>query len=153
MSVQITTTGDLSLGGAVLEGSDGTKYAVFLTGGGATEYIEIYEDIDGTPSRIAHEQCQPGSNNVYAIAAAIDSGDDIHIVVAYDLYNGINYYVFDTGTDTFTTNDEAVVTYSDGTPSNPGVSISLITLQVWGLLLIMYIILKRRGRHGQLRIK
>lgn len=119
MAVQIITDGDLSVGGAVVEGSDGTKYAVFWDDANGT--IEIWEDIDSTPVQVLNETTQ----FCLGLDAAIDSGDDIHIVNASGAAAGIRYYVFDTGTDTLTTTYELISAYDQGLPVNPGVSISL----------------------------
>jgi len=113
------TTADLSKGGAVVETSGGTKYAVLLDG----TTLVVYKDIDGTPSLEDSDTAATvhGGNNIDWCHAAIDSADDIHIVCACDALQtrDIAYAVFDTGTDTLGA-WEAAAAYADGTPSAPG---------------------------------
>ena len=122
MSVTIGN-GDLSLGGAVLEASDGTKIAVFVDSGS----IEVWKDIDGTPASVDTDTAATvfGGGAFGWVDAALDSNDDIHIVASCssEQTRDVAYAVCDltTGFGTWT----EAADYDEAAPNNLGCAISI----------------------------
>ena len=91
---------------AVMVTSGGTKYAVGIDQT-TLNRIEIYKNIDGTPSLAgsAIASTVHGTTGTYIahVHAAIDSNDDIHVVSAADTADtrDIAYRKFATSTDTW----------------------------------------------------
>lgn len=98
---------DLSKGGAVVETSGGTKYAVFVD----NNVLVVYKDVDGVVSVADSDTAATvhGAGNIAWCHAAIDSNDDIHIVCQCDSEQtrDVAYAVFDCGTDTLGAWEEA----------------------------------------------
>ena len=119
--------GGLQDGGAVVETSGGVKYAVFFET--TANYVEIYKNIDGTPSRVGHELWSAihGDQNVGWVHAALDSNDKIHVVCAalVDATRDIAYRVFATSTDSWEGSWVEAAEYTTQAPVNPGCSTTI----------------------------
>ena len=122
-------TGTINYGGAVLETSGGTKYLVLGTSFAGTT-VTVYKDIDGTAT-----EYNEGGDNIFGgtgtgvagwVDAALDSNDDIHIVASGNSEDtrDVSYCVFDTGTNTFGTWEQAL-DYSEAAPTLPRCAISI----------------------------
>ena len=125
MAITISN-GGLSLGGAVLEASDGTKIAVFIDQD--AQALKVWKDIDGTPSSVdttSRTTIHGSGATAQYIDAAIDSNDDIHIVSAAnaEVTRDVAYAVCDLTTG-FGTWEEAA-DYTEDAPTNPGCAISI----------------------------
>lgn len=125
----LIATGVLSRGGAVVESSGGTKYAIFANSTGTTLYV--YKNIDGTPSLGDSDTSTTihGGDVVGWCHAAIDSNDDIHIISMCTIKQGagrdVAYCIYDTGTDTLST-WEGIIGFEQATALGAyGVSISI----------------------------
>jgi hypothetical protein len=120
--------GDLSYGGAVVETSGGVKYALFRESSSLNN-LQVYKDIDGTPTLeadISGTTVFGTAGDIQWIHAAIDSNDDIHVLVscATEQTRDVAYCVYDTGTDSFGTWEQAY-DYTQQAPDSPSCSISL----------------------------
>ena len=114
--------GRLIKGGAVVETSGGTKYAVF----GDVTNVYVYKDIDGIPS--LEETWNPGGAAGWSrCSAALDSNDKIHIAVSLSAgaTEEVLYRVFLTATDSWEAAEATAASYTDGFPTNPNCSISI----------------------------
>jgi hypothetical protein len=113
-------------GGAVVEASDGMKYAVVKVATGVGVYKDL--SLDGVASLKADDQGHVvhGAGNCAWMHAAIDSNDNIHIIATADAdaTRSVAYAIYDTGTDTLGTWEEAA-SYADAVPFYPGVVIAL----------------------------
>lgn len=92
------------MGGSVVETSGGTKYALMFDETASPDELVIWKNIDGTPSVASRVSCTTilgvSISNGF-VRGAIDSGDDIHVVVQPDNASIVVYRVFDTATDTW----------------------------------------------------
>ena len=130
MAVQIITNGNLTLGGAVIEASDGTKLAMLIEGSS----YSLYSDIDGTPNQEDTDTAvtvhgDAGSAVGY-VHAAIDSSDDVHIIAENLWMNGVRdvaYCIatYSGGSWTFGTWEAALASYTQSHPTYEGAILSL----------------------------
>lgn len=115
-------SGVVSRGAACVETSGGTKYALF-SDPGSTDYLEIYKNPDGTPTRVAHESAvaRHGSGAAAGqpcmIHGAMDSSDKIRVVSIITATGGatgdIVYRVFDTSGDSWEGSWTSIYTFTD----------------------------------------
>jgi hypothetical protein len=124
MAVTISL-GNLDVGGAVVELSTGTKYAIYLNTLGN---LAIYKNIDGTPTLDNSDPATVvhGAGVIGWVHAAVDSGDDIHILCACtsEQTRDIAYCIYDTSAAQFGSWEEAA-NYTEAAPSNPGCNIAI----------------------------
>jgi len=120
--------GNLDIGGATFEASDGTKLAVMAD---ATT-LRVYKNLDTTPVQVIARTSaiffDVGAGDIGWFHAAIDSNDVIHIVLSGTVeatYDVVYTTVTDPlGTPSWGINEEAY-DYSEDAPTSPGCAISI----------------------------
>jgi hypothetical protein len=117
--------GGLASGGAVVETSGGTKYAVFLDSG----VLEVWKDTDGTPSMEDSDTAATafGGGAFGRIHAGIDGNDDIWIVAicTTEQTRVVASCIFDTGTDTLGGWTSVLADFNESVPTNPSCAITI----------------------------
>lgn len=128
MAVQIAD-GSLDKGGACLEASDGTKLAVIWDGLNPGS-IEIWSDIDGTPNLEDSDTASVvfGGGSIAWVHAAIDSGDDIHIIASCtsEQTRDVSYGVATESAGSWTLGSwQQALNYTEASPIYPGCFITI----------------------------
>jgi len=110
----------LDLRGAVVKTSGGVWYAI-VPGGTKGTYgypeFRIYKNVDTSPSlqsTVTDNDIVGADEEFTAMDAAIDSTDDIHVVVGLPFATPLYYRVYDTGTDSWLGSWESVGIVVDG---------------------------------------